>query len=451
MASDHFKIKITPLQRIQFLTFLCGLPGLLGCIYLLYLGQYDLKAYTTVIIVGGGIWALFSFRLQSMIIRPLQTASNMLSALREGDFSMRASKVHSEDPLGQLYLEINLLTSVLRSHRMQAREANTLLDKVIEEIDAAVFTFDPNNKLSLSNRYARKIIGYNKESIKEKTASELGLSEALEGNRNSNFIIEKSDRNRRYTTRLGSYRVDGKIFKILILVDVTRTLREEELVAWKRIIRVLGHELNNSMAPIQSIAESLQEISKSESLDEEDRKDITEGLEVIRTRSEGLNRFMSRYARLAKLPPPELKEIEVHSLIRRVTSLSDKFICQIITPKEKEVIRVDPDQIEQAMINLIKNASEAMESKEGMICIHWEFVDEYFHLYIDDEGPGISNTDNLFVPFFSTKSNGSGIGLTLSRQIIEGHHGSLKLINRPDDSGCRAIISLPLDPLLSSN
>ena len=439
------KRRLTHLQHVQLLSFVCGLPGLLAALILLVAGDYSLKVYLTVFILVGAGWLFFSVRLQGMITHPLQTASNMLSALREGDFSLKASYVNDEDPLGQLMLEINLLTNVLSEHRMDAMEAHALMDKVIAEIDAAVMTFDPERRLTLANPAALKVLGIKREDIQNHYAAELNLDKALESPANATIANPHPDRPGRFTVRKGSYRVGGQPHELLILIDVSRNLREEELLAWKRLIRVLGHELNNSMTPIRSLAESLKKTAQRPDLDEEDRNDLTEGLEIIRQRADGLSRFVHEYARLAKLPSPRIQPFPLKPLVRRVVSLYDNPPVQIDPDNSPDVtIPGDGDQLEQVLLNLVKNAVEAASLNDGTVKVCWRPQGDTLVLHVEDTGPGIANLDNLFIPFFSTKKGGSGIGLTLSRQIIEGHDGLLELANREDATGCCASITLPL-------
>jgi len=444
MATSR-KHRLAYQKRVEILVFLCGLPGLTAAIILLIAGSYSLKVYLTVLILVGASWLFFGLRLRTRILHPLQTASNMLSSLREGDFSLKASYMDGDDALGQLLMEINLLTEVLSEHRMDAMEAHVLMDKVIQEIDAAVMAFDPDRRLTMANGHALRVLDLKREDIRGHYAAELNLDKALESPANAIIPHPNPDKLGRYTVRKGSYRVGGEPHELLILIDVSRNLRQEELLAWKRLIRVLGHELNNSMAPIRSLSESLQRIAQIDSPEAEDRADLTEGLEIIRQRADGLSRFIEEYARLAKLPPPKIKPFELKPLVRRITSLYESSMVEI-DPENSPVVRVnaDPDQMEQALLNLVKNAVEAVSETDGKVKICWREQGETLVLHVEDTGPGIANPDNLFIPFFSTKPGGSGIGLTLSRQIIEAHDGSLELANRTDTTGSYAAITLPM-------
>ena len=230
---------------------------------------------------------------------------------------------------------------------------------------------------------------------------------------------------------------------MLVIADLSRPLREEERQAWQRLIRVLGHELNNSLAPIRSMAGTLGSLLAREPRAPDWEEDMRRGLEVIKIRAEALSRFMEAYARLARLPTPKLQPVEVSSMVRRVAGLETRLKVTVL-PGPALTIRADGDQLEQLLINLLRNAVDAALETGGGVTVVWSRNGRQMELRIEDEGPGLSNTSNLFVPFFTTKPNGSGIGLVLSRQIAEAHGGALTLANRIERSGCQARLRLPL-------
>jgi signal transduction histidine kinase len=228
----------------------------------------------------------------------------------------------------------------------------------------------------------------------------------------------------------------------VVLTDLSRALREEERAAWQRLIRVLSHEINNSLAPISSIAGSLQDLLRQEPPPADLEEDLRQGLGVIRGRSGALARFMTSYTRLARLPPPHLRDVDVESWVQRVVALEPRAAIHI-RPGPPLTIRADGDQLDQLLINVVRNAADAAVETGGGIEIGWTTDGDFLTLHVDDEGPGLSATANLFVPFFTTKPNGSGIGLALSRQIAEAHGGTLDLANRTDAMGCRAVLRIP--------
>jgi signal transduction histidine kinase len=247
----------------------------------------------------------------------------------------------------------------------------------------------------------------------------------------------------RWAIRRSQFREGGVPHQLLVLTDLTRALREEELQAWQRLVRVLGHELNNSLTPIKSIAQSLENLAKTEELPDDWRDDMSRGLNVIASRSESLSRFMSSYARLAKLPPPKLGPVEVNSILRRATGIETRMVV-FFEESAPLTIQADADQLEQVLINLIRNAVDAAQITGGRVFVHHTHTLANVSITVRDEGPGLSNTANLFVPFFTTKRGGSGIGLVLSRQIAEVHNGSLSLRNALDGPGCEAVLVLPV-------
>jgi len=227
-----------------------------------------------------------------------------------------------------------------------------------------------------------------------------------------------------------------------VLTDLSRTLREEERNAWQRIVRVLGHEMNNSLAPIKSIAGSLETLLRRDPPPVDWKDDARSGLNVIATRAESLSRFMQAYARLARLPPPQKEPVNLEELVRRTASLETRLPVHVNKGPDVPLLG-DAAQLEQLLINLLHNAVDASLETGGGVAVGWRELSDCVELYVQDEGHGIMNPTNLFVPFFTTKPGGSGIGLTLSRQIAEAHGGSLSLMNRKGRRGCEALLRLP--------
>jgi signal transduction histidine kinase len=245
--------------------------------------------------------------------------------------------------------------------------------------------------------------------------------------------------------RRSSFRQGGLPHQLLVLADLSQALRDEERLAWQRLLRVLGHELNNSLAPIKSISGSLVDLLARDPPPVDWKDDMQRGLGIVTTRADALSRFMEAYSRLARLPAPTLKPVDLGSLIQRIVALETRASV-LVRPGTPVTLQADGDQLEQLLINLLRNAADAALEAHGGVQVSWERVAAYVEISIKDEGPGISNPANLFVPFFTTKPGGSGIGLALSRQIAEAHGGSLSLLNRTDRSGCVASLKLPLPP-----
>jgi two-component system nitrogen regulation sensor histidine kinase NtrY len=395
-------------------------------------------------VAGGlvvGLWLAFGIAVRRTVVRPLQTVSNLLAALREEDFSFRG-RSSGDDALGQVMIEANALAGILREQRLGALEATALLRKVMEEIDVAVFTFDEHDRLRLVNRAGERALGRAGENLLERTAEEIGLARALEGDEPRVLDMTFPSGPGRWEARVGTFRQHGLPHRLLVLSNVSRALRDEERQAWQRLIRVLGHELNNSLTPIRSIAGSLEALMARDPLPGDWRDDVRKGLSVVASRAEALGRFIEAYGRMARLPPPQLRATEIGPLIRRVAGLETRLAVAVADGPPVRLM-ADPDQVEQLLINLVRNGADAALETGGGVAVSFGLVDSGRHLEIrvDDEGPGLADTANLFVPFFTTKPTGSGVGLVLARQIAEAHGGSLTLENRPG-GGCRALLRL---------
>jgi nitrogen fixation/metabolism regulation signal transduction histidine kinase len=430
-------------RRIFLLALMAGLPGSAVALTMLWVGNYAPKEQWTLTVIIVGCWWGFAAAVRERVVFPLRTFSNLLAALQEGDFSVRAREVNAEDALGEVMQQVNSMSETLREQRLGALEATTLLRKVMEEIDVAIFAFDSERKLRLVNRAGEKLLTKPAERLMGLSAEELGVEDCLEGEPARILQATFPSGPGRWGMRRSTFREHGLPMQLVVIGDLTRPLREEELQAWQRLVRVLGHELNNSLTPIKSIAGSLESLVASDALPPDWQEDMRRGLAVISARSESLSRFIGAYARLAKLPRPTLAPLQVDAWIRRVVGLETRLHVAV-EPGPSLVIHGDADQLEQLLINLLRNATDAALETGGGVRVGWRKNASYVEIKVEDDGPGLSNTGNLFVPFFTTKPGGSGIGLVLSRQIAEAHGGALTLENRRTGSGCEARLRLPL-------
>lgn len=438
-------------RRIQLLALAAGLPGSAIALILLWTGDYSSRTAWTLGLLILSLWLGFALSLRHRVVFSLQTLSNLLAALREEDFSVRGRDAQRDDAMGEVMIEVNALSETLREQRLGALEATALLRTVMEEIDVAIFTFDNENKLRLVNRAGERLLARPLERLLGFTAGELGLRGCLEDESVRTMELSFPGGSGRWGMRRGSFRQAGLPHHLVVLSDLSRALRDEERQAWQRLIRVMGHELNNSLAPIQSVAQSLESGLQAIASRPEAQTgsaavlldDMRQGFGIIRSRTESLGRFMSAYSRLARLPSPTLAPLNVRSWISRVAQLETRVKVRVEDGPEV-VISGDADQLEQLLINLVHNAADAVQENGGGASIGWSRQDLFLNVWIADEGPGISNTANLFVPFFTTKQGGTGIGLVLSRQIAEAHGGTLTLENRRDAKGSEARLRLPL-------
>lgn len=433
-------------RRIQLLALAAGLPGSLIAILLLWFGPYSSQTAWTLTFVIAVAWLGFAASLRHRVVFSLQTLSNLLAAMREEDFSLRGRGARVDDAMGEVMIEVNMLSETLREQRLGALEATALLRTVMLEIDVAIFAFDSDERLRLVNRAGERLLDRPGERLLGLTAKELGLAVCLDGEPARNMELSLPGGTGRWGMRRGSFRQGGSPHHLLVLTDLRRALREEERQAWQRLIRVLGHELNNSLAPIQSVAQSLETSVQRVSAPEDGHpilSDMRQGLAIIRSRTEALGRFMGAYTQLARLPKPTLLPVEFGELVRRVVALEQRLPVTL-SEGPRVSIQADRDQLEQLLINLIRNAADAAAEAGGCVGLEWTTSPSHLDVFVLDEGSGISNPANLFVPFFTTKPSGSGIGLVLSRQIAEAHGGSLTLENRTDRRGSKAHLRLPL-------
>lgn len=431
--------------RIFWLVLWGGLPAVVVSMAYLWGGDATPKVQWTLSLLVLGFWVGYAAAVRNRVVRPLQTMANLLSALREGDFSIRARGARRDEALGDVMAEINSLGAILQAQRLGALEATALLRTVMEEIDVAIFAFDSDGILRLVNRSGQELLATPAERILGRRAAEIGLADCLAGE-TSRVLTDMSfpGGNGRWGMRRTQFREGGLPHELIVIADLSEALREEELQAWQRLVRVLGHELNNSLAPIKSIAGSLGTLLRKPNRPSDWEEDVTGGLDIIAARAESLSRFMQAYSRLARLPKPVRTPTEVQALVHRVVGLELRLPVRVLGGPNITV-PCDAAQIEQVLINLIKNAVEAAVETGGGVRLSWEVIPGgLVEITVEDDGPGIGQASNLFVPFFTTKPQGTGIGLVLCRQIAENHEGSLKLVNREKPSGCIAQLRLPL-------
>jgi nitrogen fixation/metabolism regulation signal transduction histidine kinase len=404
------------------------------------------------------VWWLLALALQEQTTRPLQTLANVIGSLREEDYSFRARNASAEDALGELSLEVNALADMLSGEKVRAIEATALLQRVVDEIDAPLFAFDPATQLRLVNPAGEHLLRQNRTRMTGHKAAELGLQECLTATNETVVELNVGESQARWLLRRSSFRQAGVPHTLVVLSDVSRALREEERRAWQRLIRVLGHELSNSLAPIKSIAGSLSSRVQSTNIDPDVRNDLQRGLEIIEMRSASLQRFLEAYRKLAQMPKPNLKDVPLGALVSRVSALEMRVkVC--VREGPEVIFQADPDQLEQMLINLIRNAADAVletrtaeeqaakaASHKNGVVVRWDADREEVTLAIEDEGPGLLNPANVFTPFYTTKPSGSGVGLVLSRQIAEAHGGSIDIANRPSGRGCIVRVILPRSP-----
>ena len=435
--------KLTLERSIFVLALLAGLPGSAVAIFLLRSFDLSLKVQVTLTLLILLVWVGAANAARTRAIRPIQTFSNVVAALREGDYSIRARSREPDDDLGYALFELSALGQQLYTQRLSEIESSTLLRQVLDEIEVAVFAFDPAGRIKLLNRAAEQLLNMPAKDAMDRAAQEFGLAQLLEGESPRTLELTLANASGPWDLRRAQFRQAGVPHSLVVLADLRRALRQEEQQAWQRLVRVLSHEINNSLAPIHSIASSLKELLQAHAGDGEWVQDVRDGLAVVERRSSGLSRFMAAYAQLARLPPPRLGPVELETLIRRIAALEQRLSVRVAAGPPIQV-RADADQLEQLLINLVRNAADAALETGGRVEVSWRQNGATAEIVVADEGPGLADSANLFVPFFTTKPQGSGIGLVLSRQIAEAHSGSLTVQNAPSGRGCNALLRLPV-------
>ena len=416
--------------------------------------------------------------LFEQIIRPLQTLTNVVAALRDEDFSFRARGARRGDSLGDLALEVNVLASSLQRQRSSALDALSLVQLVLNSMQSPVLAFDGESRLHLLNPAAERAFGLSRQHALGRPAAALGLLALIatpdEGLYQTGPVADQtgathggarpalpagSPQPERWSVRRTTFRLHGVPHSLFVLTDVAAALREEERLAWQRLIRVLGHEINNSLTPIKSIAGSLrsrlpQTLAVSQPVAAATpgrgapphQGDMDRGLAVIEDRADSLNRFLQAYQRLSRLPPPALAPTPLLPLLLRVVQMETRLPVRLEGGPEL-VLLADSDQLQQLLINLVRNAADsalAAETQAPEVQIAWTAAVGGAVLRILDNGTGLANPANLFVPFYTTKPGGTGIGLVLAQQIATAHRGSVALRNREATAGCEAEVRLPL-------
>jgi nitrogen fixation/metabolism regulation signal transduction histidine kinase len=427
-------------QKIFTLALFASLPSYLCALIFLWNIEYSNYAKTllttllTLSVFG------FAWLIKQQLKFQFQTLSNLVEAVRGGDYTLRGKQRSVDDPLAELTGQINLLSSSLSDQRIASEEAYRLLDKTIAHINVAIFAFDANQKVKLVNPAAGRLFACEFQQLFGQSAANLSLIDFLSGEQSQLIEYAFPGGSGRWQVRLDSYQDKGIQGKLLFITDLKTVLREEELKAWKNLIKVISHEVNNSLYPIHSISQTLNKIVASSALEEDYQNDITEGLAVIGERANNLTDFIKRYAKVAKLPEPNKQIFTMERLLAHTAIIPANVNDIIIDDASYQLMELYADQsmMEQVLINLLKNALEA----GAPVVLSWGEDDKCQWVHIVDHGTGITNPANLFVPFYSTKNTGSGIGLVLCQQILDKHNGAITIENRAE-GGCLASIKLP--------
>jgi two-component system, NtrC family, nitrogen regulation sensor histidine kinase NtrY len=440
------RVLVTALPLLVAFVLTNALPGRFSQLHLALVG-----------LVAFCMYSMLAWTAHTRTRARLGTVASVLTGYREGDFSTRV-RAMPDALLSEVFAELNQLGETLRTHRLGELEAWALLRKVMAEVDVIVLAFDERSRIRLANAAACTFLGKSQAAIVGAAAADLGIEDLLVGtaprtvtdlapraNSEATSDLLRNTQKLAWELRRGGFRLSGMAHTLVVLSDLSAAMRVHEREAWQRLMRVMGHEINNSLAPIQSIAESLQNLTAQTPLPEDWAADLRSGLAVIERRALGLNRFMGGYASLAKLPTPTLSPIDIASCMHKVATLEQRMRVRVTARPKTIMVQADADQLEQAMINLLKNAVEASLERhvDGNVAVHCSVQGSNGVVEITDDGHGLSDTANLFVPFFTTKAKGSGIGLVFAQAIVEAQRGELRLTSRTDAAGAIATVRLP--------
>lgn len=376
------------------------------------------------------------------LLRHIRTLSNLVESTRAQDYSMKAARARDPGELAELYQQINSLTDSLKIGRQSEQELLSILEKVVSQINVAIIVFDSQDEIRLVNPVANALLQSSTEKLIGMKHADTVLAQLPASSEPKLVDFRFPGAEGRWQIMQHYYRHQGEESRIVFIADLKQVLSDEEIAAWQRLIRVISHEVNNSLAPIMSLCQTLTGmLSKPDA----DYADVRVGLSVIGERAKGLQDFISVYARLARLPEPHKVLFPAGDLADRLRRIFAGRPLEIV-PFPDVAIFGDPVHMEQALINLIKNGLEANPETAPAVQVRCRLRDGQCEFEVADHGAGIGNPDNLFVPFYTTKAEGAGIGLILCRQIAAKHHGHVSLENRSDGPGAVARLSLPLPP-----
>ena len=432
-------------NKLASIALVLGLIPTVGMLLLLYRTEISIypKILFTLLSLSAVVYGAHC--IWTLVTGQLKTSTNLLEAIINGDFTMRPLRQHRQGALNEFNQLLNQLANDLADEKLQSREKQILLHKVMAQIEVAILATDQQHQVTLMNPAAEKLLGKTYQEVSSTHISNCGL--VLETENHMRKVQELFSHGKRTKVYIhtDSFFENGQRHNLIFITDIQQILREEERLAWKRLLRVLSHEINNSLAPISSIGESLSSLLIKENETEDTKElmiDLSEGLALITERANSLNQFIQRYQTLTRLPLPDKSPVDIGSLLSSITPMFSRKIA--IDGKDLQIY-ADEAQLQQVFINMLKNAEEAMDNNPtGEIKICWYKEGNQLNIHVLDEGRGINNPDNIFVPFYTTKENGCGIGLVLSRQILMNHSGDLTLENRKNGIGAKVTIVLPL-------
>jgi len=439
------KNKVSFEKQLTQLSLIACLPVFFLLIFMMVYAEISTPLVLLTILLCSIIIIYCHTKIHQISAYQFRSICNLLDAMIQGDYSLRARTSEGDTALNELVDSVNSLAQRLTKQRTESVESQFLLQTVIKHIDVATIALNDNNEFAFINPAAENLLGLAVNNKEITSSDQLEQLKHLERGCSKVMNLTFNKQQGKFNVHMEEFREEGKQHKLLFLTDVSRLLRVEERNAWQSLVRVISHEINNSLAPIASISETLKRMMSKQQNIEMHKENLVDGLSIIAQRANNLTNFVNSYKQIAQLPEPKKSKTNIRELINKVIPLYQNNNIHII-PSDDVSLLIDPVQIEHVLINLIKNAIESVNTtkNDGNIEISWKLEQRKFQLFISDQGAGISNESNLFVPFYTTKKQGSGIGLVLCRQILEVHNGQLSLKNKTNETGCLATIDLPI-------
>jgi two-component system nitrogen regulation sensor histidine kinase NtrY len=372
--------------------------------------------------------------------RTARALSDGIASLRDRDFSMSVTRA-TADEMGDLVAAYNGLGDKLRVERQSLYQRELMLDTVIQATPLALVLTNDGDTVIYTNSTARQLFAEGRRLEGDRFAGYLErapapLREAIERGGDTLFTLELAGEPQVYHVSQRRFLLNALPHRLLLLKQLTREINSQEVATWKKVIRVIAHELNNSLAPISSLAHSGQILAHAPPNPEQ----LARVFSTIEDRARHLAGFIEGYAQFAKLPHPRIAPVAWEVLVERLRVV---VAFTLVGPLPSRVASFDTAQVEQALINLLKNARESGSESAG-IELSVQLVPHGFAIDVRDRGPGFTQAalENALVPFYSTKETGTGLGLTLCREIVEAHGGRLRIANR-DGGGAVVTLFMP--------
>ncbi len=443
MAYRNFTTGI--IIRIIFLLIFTYLSGTT----LALIGEKDLFFLPLILLV---VLILLSIEFIIYAHRTNQNLAKFILHLKNADFTFRFNNKKAGKPYVKLYEAFEELTDMIRDIKIEKEAQFNYLQTIVGHINIGIISLKDENEIVLINDPAKKILGISQPATWEDISKQLpdfgrAVSELKGGGSRLVEFIKGNDF-KRLSVKISTMLILKEEFRIITFQDIRAEIDYKEVEAWHKLIRILRHEIMNSVTPISSMTETILMLvedhiggpRKSAELSDDDMNDILTSIKTIHERSEGLYAFVEKYREISKIPPPVMEQVGVEELMNHIVRLFEQDLLaegidlEIRTTNPTLTIRADKHLIEQVLINLIKNSIEALGNSDNkFIRIISEGTGVTQAIRIIDNGCGIEeeNMEEVFIPFFSTKESGSGIGLTLSRQIMQLHGGNVIADSKP--------------------